>query len=210
MPTTPKTDETPSTATENMDYGKYYDKDYFHGATKSNYSDYAENDTHRGRAYDIKRKFPDAITILDVGCAYGYVVKYLREMGYEAFGCDVSEYAISQSVCPEYCKVGSVTDLPYKQKFDLVISTDVLEHLHNDDVAKAVSELKRVGTMQDHAVSTWNGKTDEEHQAIHEIQWWEERLAGCSPSNYSYYEQCAKDFDYDKANYPENFPNAVK
>ena len=35
--------------------------------------------------------------ILDFGCAKGFVVQGLRMLGYEAYGVDVSEYAISQA-----------------------------------------------------------------------------------------------------------------
>ena len=35
--------------------------------------------------------------ILDFGCAKGFVVHGLRLLGYEAFGVDVSEYAIAQA-----------------------------------------------------------------------------------------------------------------
>ena len=33
-------------------------------------------------------------TILDYGCARGYVVKAFRQLGYKAFGVDISEWAI--------------------------------------------------------------------------------------------------------------------
>src|SRR5437870_13556529 len=50
--------------------------------------------------------------VLDVGCAKGFLVECLRDRGVEAYGFDISEYAISQvrrDVRP-YCKVASVAD----------------------------------------------------------------------------------------------------
>ena len=56
-------------------------------------------------------------TVLDAGCAMGFLVEALRDRGVDAVGVDVSEYAISQ-VRPDMrsaCWVGSVTD-PFPQK----------------------------------------------------------------------------------------------
>lgn len=68
--------------------------------------------------------------ILDFGCARGYVVKALRGLGYEAFGVDVSEWAIDNidlEVEP-YCIL--VSDLlPVHLRYDWVIAKDVLEHV---------------------------------------------------------------------------------
>ena len=38
-------------------------------------------------------------SVLDVGCAYGLLVETLRDRGIEAFGMDISEYAILMKVC---------------------------------------------------------------------------------------------------------------
>ena len=51
-------------------------------------------------------------TVLDAGCAMGYLVAALRDRGVEAYGIDISEYAISRAredIRP-YCVVGSLTE----------------------------------------------------------------------------------------------------
>ena len=51
-------------------------------------------------------------TVLDAGCAMGMVVEALRDRGVEAFGVDLSEYAI-ENVRPDvrpFCRVGSILD----------------------------------------------------------------------------------------------------
>ena len=53
--------------------------------------------------------------VLDIGCAFGYMVKYLRERGVEAWGIDTSTYAISQAddKIQPYLRVASpCEDLP--------------------------------------------------------------------------------------------------
>jgi SAM-dependent methyltransferase len=81
-------------------------------------------------------------TVLDAGCAMGFLVEALRQRGVEAFGIDISEYAI-QKVYPDikrYCFFGSITDtLP--QKYDLIVCIEILEHLSPRDAERAVENL---------------------------------------------------------------------
>ncbi len=83
-------------------------------------------------------------TVLDVGCAMGFLVEALRQRGAEAFGVDVSEYAI-QNVHPAiqpYCWLGSVTE-PFPQRYDLIVCVEVLEHLPHREAEQAVENLCR-------------------------------------------------------------------
>ncbi len=78
-------------------------------------------------------------SVLDAGCAWGFLVESLRRRGVEAFGVDISEYAI-QNVHPDvapYCWVGSITD-PFPQAYDLIVCSEVLEHLEPQVAEKAV------------------------------------------------------------------------
>jgi 2-polyprenyl-3-methyl-5-hydroxy-6-metoxy-1,4-benzoquinol methylase len=69
-------------------------------------------------------------TVLDAGCGIGLLVRSLRERGVEAWGIDISEYAISQvpDGVRECCSVGSVTD-ELDRDFDLIVFIEVVEHL---------------------------------------------------------------------------------
>ncbi|MFV2045644.1 MAG: methyltransferase domain-containing protein [Anaerolineales bacterium] len=81
-------------------------------------------------------------TVLDAGCAVGFLVEALRERGVEAYGIDISEYAIDRvhEDVKEYCWVGSVTD-PLPQSYDLIVCIEVLEHLQPADAQKALANL---------------------------------------------------------------------
>jgi cyclopropane fatty-acyl-phospholipid synthase-like methyltransferase len=73
--------------------------------------------------------------ILDVGCAKGFLVKMLREMGVESYGVDVSEYAISNApsnIKPYLYRVDVERErIPFHDEFfDFVISVSTFEHLH--------------------------------------------------------------------------------
>ena len=78
-------------------------------------------------------------SVLDAGCAWGFLVEALRQRGIEAFGLDISEYAI-QNVHADikpYCRVGSVTD-PFPRKYDLIVCIEVLEHLPKAQAEQAI------------------------------------------------------------------------
>jgi SAM-dependent methyltransferase len=81
-------------------------------------------------------------SVLDAGCAMGFLVEKLRERDIEAWGVDISQFAISK-VAPtiqEFCWVGSIT-VPFPRRYDLIVSIEVLEHLPSQDTEKAVSNL---------------------------------------------------------------------
>ncbi len=81
-------------------------------------------------------------TVLDAGCAMGFLVEQLRKQGVDAKGFDISEYAISQvddSAAP-YCKVGSLID-PIEGRYDLITCIEVLEHLPPEQADTAIANL---------------------------------------------------------------------
>ncbi len=85
-------------------------------------------------------------TVLDAGCAMGYLVGVLRRAGVAAWGVDVSEYAVANADADArpFCKVGSVLE-PFGREYDLVVCMEVLEHLKPDEAERAVENLCRHG-----------------------------------------------------------------
>lgn len=81
-------------------------------------------------------------TVLDAGCAMGLLVEHLRDLGVEAEGIDISDYAIS-SASPHiqpFLRVQSLTQ-PIAKPYDLIVSIEVLEHLHKPDAEQALANL---------------------------------------------------------------------
>ena len=81
-------------------------------------------------------------SVLDAGCAMGFLVEKLRERGVEAFGVDISEYAISQAH-PDmrpFCWVGSVA-APLQRRYDLIVTIEVLEHMPQDEAERALANF---------------------------------------------------------------------
>ncbi len=95
--------------------------------------------------YDLKIE-----TVLDAGCGEGFTLNKLKQNGigkkYE--GIDYSEEAVKlgRKTYPDLdIKKGDIYNLNYKDNsFDLVICTEVLEHL--DDPQKALFDILRVSS----------------------------------------------------------------
>lgn len=66
-------------------------------------------------------------TFLDFGCARGYMVRALREIGYEAEGIDCSEWATENAdpAVRDFVKQALLPDRLY----DWILAKDVLEHV---------------------------------------------------------------------------------
>jgi SAM-dependent methyltransferase len=117
-------------------------------------------------------------TVLDAGCAKGFLVSALRERGVEAYGFDVSEVAIAEA--PEaarpYVRVGSLTD-PIDRQYDLVSCIEVIEHLDPADAATAVANLAAASDRV--LLSSTPGDRDEPtHVNIQPPERWSQLFAG--------------------------------
>lgn len=116
-------------------------------------------------------------TVLDAGCAMGFLVECLRERGVEAFGVDISDYAI-QNVYPTikpYCRVGSIAhSLP--QKYDLIVSIEVLEHIPREEAEQAIINLCQY-TDDILFSSTPFDYKEVTHLNVHAPEYWAEQFA---------------------------------
>jgi len=82
-------------------------------------------------------------TVLDAGCAMGFLVEALRQRNVQAWGIDISEYAI-RNVHPDfqpYCQVGSIIEPFPHPRYDLIVCIEVLEHLPAEQAEKAIANL---------------------------------------------------------------------
>src|SRR3989338_1185980 len=102
-----------------------------------------------GRFQDL---FP-ARRILDLGCGNGAAALFLAKMGYETYGIDISESAVTigrkwlaDEVIPADLRAGDVSEpLPYPDgHFDAVTCYAVLDHVPMEGALRAVSEVHRV------------------------------------------------------------------
>lgn len=82
--------------------------------------------------------------VLDAGCALGLLVETLRDRGVDAYGIDVSSYAIAnlhESV-RSYCRQGSIAS-ELDGWYDLVVCIEVVEHMAPAEAEAAIANFCR-------------------------------------------------------------------
>jgi len=84
--------------------------------------------------------------VLDVGTGTGSNLRMLRDLGYTRItGLDASEEAVRHCASKGfgYVRAGDICAMPFADaSFDLVLATDVIEHI--DDDGRAAAEIARV------------------------------------------------------------------
>jgi len=142
------------------------------------------------------------MTFLDAGCGQCGVVQYLQNINKRASGVELSVSALKASpACTDLIKSGAVmhgrlTSIPFPQdRFDLVFSSDVLEHIPEGDVPKVVEELVRVSKGDIFlSISLRRASLDPKppamatiHVTVKPREWWDQQFmnAGCSVNSAS-------------------------
>ncbi len=118
--------------------------------------------------------------LLDAGCGMGLLVRTLLQMGVDARGCDVARACVEagNAAAPGRFLEGSLLKLPFEDaEFESVVSTDVLEHLAEEDAARAIAELARVARRNVFLrVSVEPDRDGQWHLTVRPREWWEQRL----------------------------------
>ena len=89
---------------------------------------------------------PGVRTVLDVGCAKGYLVRALRERGVDARGIDVSEYAVERAdrETRPFLRVLDARDIPSTERYDLVHACGILAYLELSEIRAVLHRLHAV------------------------------------------------------------------
>lgn len=134
-------DENPPAAPATHDPGKLYGRWYYDTYTVP----YDDNEHWQGFFDGVAAAIVAQLnprTVLDAGCAKGFLVAALRERGVDAVGFDLSEFAIRDAPASarSHVRVGSLTE-PIEGTYDLVTCIEVIEHLDPADGHTAVANL---------------------------------------------------------------------
>lgn len=107
------------------------------------WGDLAESEEIREKIVQFESMVPaEVATILDVGCGDGAITNHL-DRRYDVTGVDTSPAALEHVTARS--KLASATALPFESaSFDLVLSSQVLEHLSEQDYRQALAEMSRV------------------------------------------------------------------
>lgn len=73
------------------------------------------------------------LDVLEVGCGYGYLTYSIHALGHNVVGIDISEKAIfsAKKHFGDYFQVVELKDYKTDRKYDLIIATELIEHLAN-------------------------------------------------------------------------------
>jgi ubiquinone/menaquinone biosynthesis C-methylase UbiE len=130
---------------------RQYGEMYWDGPREYGYGGYRYDGRWRPVARDIIGHFrlKAGMRVLDVGCGKGFLVKdlMLECPGLEAFGLDISHYALLR--CPPEIvgrlHLGSADSLPFPDRsFDAVLSINTIHNLPRADALKAMREIERL------------------------------------------------------------------
>lgn len=129
-------------------------------------------------------------SILDFGCAKGFIVKAMRLLGRDAYGVDVSEYAIEKvdgavAKYVDLIKVGGPIPVRcHTAQYDWGLAKDVLEHVSYDMISDVLAELARkcsrlfvavpLGGNGKYVVDAYN--RDVTHMIKEPLEWWTDIL----------------------------------
>jgi len=128
---------------------RQYGQDYFDGSRDVGYGGYRYDGRWQPVARDIIAHYglKPGDKVLDVGCAKGFLVKDLLAEGIDAYGVDVSEYAMMNCE-PEVVgrlHIGSADKLPFPDKsFDVVLAINTLHNLKKPELIQALQEMERL------------------------------------------------------------------
>jgi len=139
-----------------------YGMNYFENRTDRGYNDYFSDETrlqiervmamnlHDMGFFEYEESLSGKRTGLDIGCAAGYFVGYLKERGWRARGIDVSTECVTRAAASGLDVIeGDYLTTIFPEKFDLVTLWATIEHLHHPDkfIDKIHGDLKEGGML---------------------------------------------------------------
>jgi SAM-dependent methyltransferase len=192
-----------------------YDKDYFENGIKLGCSGYENYHWLPQRIYREVRAVINLLgiepkqTVLDFGCAKGYWVRGFTEYGINAYGYDISKYAIDNA--DESIKPFVVNKFP-TYEFDYIVSRNTLEHLDEEELEQRLKQFLDMTNTVFFSVPLIDPRTGDymmqETDITHKIRW----------TNAQWMSFCEKCGWKEVINYPhvegihdkfKNYPNAM-
>ena len=130
---------------------KKYGQMYFDGPREYGYGGYKYDGRWKSVAKDLIDHFGLVAgdRLLDIGCAKGFLVKELVDLGIDAYGIDISDYAV-RNCHPDVIgriHLGNIESLPFPDNsFRSVTAIDVVHNLPRNRAAGALGEIQRLSS----------------------------------------------------------------
>ena len=168
----------------------WFDEDYFERGRKNawtrGYSWREFGLLFRETAAWLSSVFPTARTYLDAGCAKGFLVRALREAKCEAWGCDISPWAIAhaEDAARDYLRLGAAEDTPWDGEHDVLTAFHLLPQMSESQIDRFLTGARgrtRIAVLAviplvDEASGTPAGEGDYGHVTRRTRAWWHERF----------------------------------
>ena len=168
-----------------------YEEGYF---TKTGYDGYWDCPEHAIRVEKIIN-ITQPQSVLDVGCAYGYIVKRLLDKGIHAVGMDISHWCEQKAaeIIPRHFVRHDMRQTPYPfrgKEFDVLYCEGVLEHIGAQYIDKIMVEFERISnkrllalTLEWHIQANPHKSQDgiaPGHLCLHNHNWWFNKMPNYS------------------------------
>jgi len=107
-----------------------------------------------GRIRNLDGRVP--LKVLNIGTGDGYLEKRVRAQGWESYALDPSPSAIERlTELGIHGRVGQIEQMPFTDgMFDVVVVSEVLEHISENKLPEAFREIQRVLNPGGHLVGT--------------------------------------------------------
>lgn len=134
---------------EHVRISREYGYSYFDGPREYGYGGYRYDGRWKTVAKDMVEHFnlKPGDRVLDIGCAKGFLIKDLMSLGIDAYGIDISEYALANCE-PEVVgrlHLGTAEKLPFPDNsFSAAFSINTLHNLPRGECKKAIQEIERI------------------------------------------------------------------
>lgn len=167
---------------------KAYNRHYFDGGrgkvggySREGYRDFPVHNVTFKKLMGHKPK-----SVLELGCARGFLVKKFQDAGIPAEGLDVSNHCFLTRAC-KGVQEWDLTDTPWPfedKAFDFCYSMAVLEHIPEQYMDAIANEIRRVSVRGLHGVDfgEHDDKFDKTHCLFRDQQWWFVKLNGTAPT----------------------------
>ena len=163
-------------------YNRVYTKDNRYGKQASRHSLIGD------WLLEIFKGSEKETSILDAGCGRAHVVDMLRSQGFRAYGFDIASALTKERIDIQVCSYSQMSEKYRDNSYDVVVSSDVLEHLIDEDmVNRALADFVRIARkgvlittanfshmlMKGEADGDWDGDL---HLFKRPFEWWRDRL----------------------------------
>jgi len=175
-----------------------FGREYFDGDRLYGYGGYYYNPkywTPTARRFHEHYQLQPGASILDVGCAKGFLLHDLKRLypDLSVAGVDISPYAVEHAT-PEIkpcLRVGDATRLPFPDRsFDLVVSINTVSNPGLEQCKQAIREIMRVSRKHSFiTVHAW--RTDEQRERL--MKW---NLTALTSMHVSDWEKLFREINY--------------